>query len=173
MPWCAPPGSLWRGALHGHEMLARPMNRTHLLSLVVILGACAAPASTPAPAPAPASDSDSKVAPAPDPAAAPEAGESRVLQGVLRYTEPPQSKSVEAFLNQSLVLVEGEASWNLAASAAVPEEQLRELDGKRIEVTATYVPPRDPDPRESAPMDGDKPMQRPAKWEVSAVKVLE
>lgn len=95
-----------------------------------------------------------------------------MLQGVLRYTELPPRKSVAAFLGQDLTLVEGDESWNLGGTAQVSEEQLQALDGKRIEVTATYVPPQEPDPREQAPMDGDELMKRPERWSVTAVKVL-
>lgn len=150
---------------------------------VLLVAACAGPSSPPvsdvAPTPttaAPASEATPGPATtpvAPVVASSPRAGDSRQLQGVLRYTEIPQRKSVEAFRGEDLTLVADGESWNLGATAQVTDEQLMALAGKRIEVTATYVPPVAPDPMAQAPMGPDgKTMDYPARWDVTAVRVL-
>lgn len=101
--------------------------------------------------------------------AASEAAELR-LTGVLRYTELPRTKSVEAYMGREFTLVTGEEALNLKASAAVPAERLRALDGATITVRARFHPAAGPDPRESAPMGADgAAMMRPAYHEVLEV----
>jgi len=141
---------------------------------LAFLGGCAGPTPTPTPPPeaAPAPEPAPAVEPTPASTAPPRAGESRVLRGVLRYTELPRHKSVEAFLGQDLTLSADGESWNLGATEQVTQEQLVALDGQRIEVTATYVPPTAPDPNMQAPMDGDELMKHPARWDVTAVRVV-
>ncbi len=141
--------------------------------------ACA-PAPTPSPAskPEPVATADAPATPTgrPDavtPAGPPQPGESRVLTGTLRYTEIPATKSVASFRSEDLTLVgDGGESWNLGGTQAVPDDKLIPLAGKRIEVTATYVPEAAPDPNASAPMDGDQPMPYPARWDVTAVRAF-
>jgi hypothetical protein len=159
--------------------------RNALVSLVLAASACgpadAAPKPTQTPASggtttndAPPTPSTPAVTAATTPEGPPRAGESRVLVGTLRYTEIPEGvRSVAAYRSEDLTLVgDGGQSWNLGGSQAVTEAQLVALAGKRIEVTATYVPPAAPDPDMAAPMDGDAPMEIPARWEVTAVRGL-
>ncbi len=141
--------------------------------------ACA-PGSTPSPAskPEPVAKADAPATPTgrPDtvtPAGPPQPGESRVLTGTLRYTEIPATKSVASFRSEYLTLVgDGGETWNLGGTEAVPDDKLIPLAGKRLEVTATYVPEAAPDPNAQAPMDGDQTMRYPARWDVTAVRAL-
>lgn len=163
-------------------------NRTVRVPVSIALGsllvggpvlACA-PGSTPSPAskPEPVAKAETPAAPTgrPDtvaPAGPPQPGESRVLTGTLRYTEIPATKSVASFRSEDLTLVgDGGETWNLGGTAAVPDDKLIPLAGKRLEVTATYVPEAAPDPDVSAPMEGDQPMRYPARWDVTAVRAF-
>jgi hypothetical protein len=157
----------------------RTQHAATVVALLVLASACGPRESTPTPAAKTNQPAAATAAPTPAPekdapSGPPRAGESRVLAGTLRYTEIPEGvQSVAAYRSEDLTLVgEGGESWNLAGSSAVPEERLVALAGKRIEVTATYVPPAAPDPRAAAPMDGDKPMEYPARWDVTAVREL-
>lgn len=122
-------------------------------------GATPAPANTGAAAP-----KTEAAAPAQGPA---KEGEERRYTGVLRYTEVPAVKSVEAYMGREYTLeTSSDGPLNLKASAAVSGEQLRALDGKTITVRARYHPERLPPPDVQAPMGPDGPMPWPAYHEV-------
>lgn len=134
------------------------------------LAACDGPARSPGGEPTPVA---AKSEPAPRPEAATPApgpakeGEERRFTGVLRYTEIPPVKSVEAFMGREYTLaLAGAESLNLKASATVSDEQLRALDGKTITVRARYHPEKSPPPDVQAPMGPDGPMAWPAYYEV-------
>lgn len=90
------------------------------------------------------------------------------LEGTLKYTELPRTKSVAAYMGKefTLTLADG-TEHNLSASESVSHEQLQAQDGKTIKITCRPYGPSDPNPMESAPtgMDG-KPLQRPGGCEV-------
>ena len=76
--------------------------------------------------------------------------------GVLKYTELPKTKSVEAYMGREFSLATGgDGPLNVKASATVSEEQLRALDGATITVRARYHPESKPTHGESAPMGPD------------------
>ncbi len=139
------------------------MNRLLTVATVVLsltLGAaCGSSETKPDEAPAPT-----------DPAAAP--GEITV-EGPLKYTELPRTKSVEAYMGVEFsVEVDGKRTV-LAASEKVSREQLLALDGKRVKLHCAQQPASTPNPMESAPMGPDgKPLQRPAECKVSWLKAL-
>lgn len=109
------------------------------------------------------------------PAAPSEQGVSKVMVGTLRYSEAPATMSVEAYNHVSLKLeVDGGATEALSSSDAVSFESLQALDGKRVEIEATWQEPQAPDANEAHPIDpmtgeGEK---RPGRWLVTKVTSL-
>lgn len=99
-------------------------------------------------------------------------GVSKTLVGTLRFTEAPMTMSLEAYNHVPFRLeVDGGASEALSSTAAVSDEALKALDGKRVEVEVTWEEPQAPSDNEAHPIDpmtgeGEK---RPGRWLVSKV----
>ena len=54
----------------------------------------------------------------------------------------------------------------------MPDDKLIPLAGKRVEVTATYVPDATPDPKGSAPMEGEQTIRHPARWDATDARAF-
>ena len=82
------------------------------------------------------------------------------------------TKSVDAYLGEELVLVDGDQRWVLAPTDAVPRERLIALDGQRVVVVATLQAAPPPNPLEAHPIGPDGgPLPRADRWVVQQVEV--
>lgn len=101
------------------------------------------------------------------------AGGERRLEGTLRYTELPKTRSVEAYLGVEFVLTDADGAEHvLAPSSAVSHETLVAADGKAVAVTGRWVEPTPPDPNSSYPTGADgEPLERPAHYEVQTLEL--
>jgi hypothetical protein len=99
------------------------------------------------------------------------AGRVVILSGeLLVQIVDPGVRSVEAYLGEELVLVDGDQRWVLAPTEAVTREQLIALGGRRVVIVATQQPATPPNPMEATPMNGDQPMPRADRWLVHSAQ---
>ena len=138
-----------------------------MLRWIALLGLVACGGSEPPAVDAVALPPAPVVAPA---VAPPAAAAAKTMIGTLRYSEPPATMSVEAYNHVSFTLaVDGGASEALAATDTVTMDALKALDGKKVEIEATWEEPQAPNENEAHPIDPmtGEGQKRPGRWLVT------
>ena len=94
------------------------------------------------------------------------------LTGTLSYREPPQVKSVEAYLHNDFTLTtDAGERYPLVPGPSVSHAAIKALDGKSVVVEVHRREASAPNPRESSPMGPDgKPLMRPPRFEVLSIR---
>ena len=142
------------------------MNRPAFGSLLVL---CFSLVGCPAPG-----GEDGPQAPAAKPTQEPKDTAAKRLEGTLRYTELPRTKSTAAYMGVEFELVDAAGAEHvLAPSEAVTHDTLVAQNGKRIAITGTWFEPPAPDPMSSFPTGPDgKPLKRPGRYRVLTLESL-
>lgn len=111
----------------------------------------------------------------PDVAPAAAAAAAKSMTGTLRFSEAPATMSMEAYNHVTFTLaLEGGAVENLTTSGAVSHDALKALDGKKVQLEATWEEPQAPNPMEAHPIDPmtGEAVKRPGRWSVTKIAEL-
>jgi hypothetical protein len=109
--------------------------------------------------------------PPPAPASA-EAATSKTMTGKLRFEEAPQVMSAEAYHHVEFTLVVDDGMpVNLTTSSTVTRDDLKAMDGKKVEIVAVWQESSAPSDMEAHPIDPatGEAEKRAGKWSVTSI----